>query len=104
MSDLTGVTSQMTSQQFDQIFNGIEAGAQLGMNIAHGIQEMVDPDSRRVSPGGYQSQYWQGGQQMQPQRQSYGYGYGDPSGMFQQSMGNYPGLSNPSYGKGGAMR
>ena len=95
----------ITDLNLDQVFNGVNAGMEIGKNLANSLCDTIDPDSRRGVPGSnYFYQQNPNGGYYPPQQPQYGYGYGDPGGMFQQSIVSYPGISNPGYGKGGGMR
>ena len=94
--------SSITDVDMNQAFGDFARGVSMGATAVNMVMDAVDPDSRRVPQAGAYGGSGYG--YPRQQRAGYGYGYGDPSGMYQQSYTNYPGISSPMYGKGGGFR
>lgn len=98
------LNNEFAGVNIDQIFDSINKGAELGLNIANGISEFVDPESRRT-PHQQNSPFYNSMQQQTAQPATYGYGYGDNGSVYASQYSGaagYPGISDQSYGLDGS--
>lgn len=92
---------QITGMNMDILFSDAAAAASFGGQIGQDIvANAFDPSSRRNAPPPNGIPYDNRPGDAWDRRQArYGYGYGSGDGYDGYDNRNYPGISNPSYGK-----